>query len=337
MENSVKESNRIYYLDFMRGLAIFFMIMQHAMIIHEKTGGEGNTIIGNIFIVLGTAPAASVFMFIRGLFLMKSTKSAKDVFIRGVKLFGLGYALNLLRFTLPMLIAGDSGAISMFFGVDILQLAGLSFMMVAFLRKFAKNKFIFPILIVAILLVSPYLWGTFDGNYIVDPLWGTGGDVVFPFFPWCIYPMLGMYLSPHLLHPSLSSKTKKTLLVWGIALGVVGLLTLDLFPAADYSRYGLGASFMVISFVFLWLLVSEFLINKITIMRENMISKALFYWSENVTDGYIIQWIIYGWSMLLIGANEQNDFVAVVIGFIVLLLTHLLLKYTPIRRLIPKI
>ncbi|WP_432666487.1 heparan-alpha-glucosaminide N-acetyltransferase domain-containing protein [Wukongibacter baidiensis] len=337
MKKDVKESSRIYYLDFMRGLAIFFMIMQHAMIVHEKTGGEGKTIIGNIFILLGTAPAAPVFMFIMGLFIMKSKKSSRDVFIRGVKLFGLGYALNLLRFSLPMLIAGEPGAISMFFGVDILQLAGLSFMMAAFLRKYAKNKFVFPILIVVTLLVSPYLWGKFGGNFIFAPLWGTGGDVAFPFFPWCIYPMLGMYLSPHLLHPSLASKAKRFLLVWGIALGVAGLLTLDLFPASDYSRYGFGASFIIISFVFLWLLVSEFLVNKIAIMKENMISKALFYWSENVTNVYIIQWVIYGWSMLLIGANEQNDFVAVLIGLIVLLLTHMLLKYTPISRLIPKI
>ncbi len=319
----------------MRGLAIFFMIMQHTMIIHELTGGEGNTIIGNIFILLGTAPAAPVFMFIMGLFIMKSKKSSKDVFLRGVKLLGLGYALNLLRFTLPMLIAGEQGAISMFFGVDILQLAGLSFMMAAFLRKFAKNKFIFPVLIVVILLVSPYLWGS--GNVIFDLLWGAGGNVAFPFFSWCIYPMLGMYLSPHLLHVSLSNQTKKHLLVWGIAIGVIGFLTLDLFPASDYSRYGLGASFMIISFVFLWLLVCEFLINKITIMRENRISKLLFYWSENVTDVYIIQWVIYGWSMLLIGANEQIDFVALMIGFIVLALTHVLIKYTSIRRLIPKI
>lgn len=59
---------RIYSLDFVRGIAVLFMIMQHAMIMFEKTEGEGDTIIGNIFILLGTAPAAPVFVFIMGVF-----------------------------------------------------------------------------------------------------------------------------------------------------------------------------------------------------------------------------------------------------------------------------
>ncbi|MED1918913.1 heparan-alpha-glucosaminide N-acetyltransferase domain-containing protein, partial [Bacillus thuringiensis] len=121
------ESNRIFYLDFARGLAVFFMIMQHAMIMHERTSGEGDTLLGNLFVLLGTAPAAPVFIFIMGVFAVRSKKSVAENMIRGCKIFAFGYVLNVLRFTIPFSLAGDSGvAMSHLFMVDIFQLAGLS-------------------------------------------------------------------------------------------------------------------------------------------------------------------------------------------------------------------
>lgn len=337
MSKVIETKSRIYYLDFMRGLAVFFMVMQHTMIVHEYMGGEGAHFIGNIFVLLGTAPAAPIFMFIMGLFIMKSKRDDKYIFVRGLKLLALGYGLNLIRFTIPMLIAGEADAVVMLFGVDILQLAGLSFMMAAFLRKFAKNRFVIPVLVIVVLLVSPYLWGISDSNHVTDLLWGTGDNVAFPFFPWCIYPMLGMYLSSYLIQIQLDRKVKMRLLITGVIVGIVGLLTLDIFPSSDYSRYGLGASFLIISFVFLWLLVSEFITRKFKVLREGKVVKILFFWSENVTNVYIIQWVIFGWSMLVLGANGFNDIVAMFIGFLVMLITHLLLKHTKISHFIPKI
>lgn len=90
----------------MRGLAVFFMILQHAIIIHERTSGEGNTILGNLFVFLGTAPAAPVFIFIMSVFFIKSNKPLKQNILRGLKLFVFGYILNLLRFTIPVFLAG---------------------------------------------------------------------------------------------------------------------------------------------------------------------------------------------------------------------------------------
>lgn len=338
----ITKTNRIYYLDFMRGFAIFFMIMQHAMIIHEKTAGEGPTILGNAFILLGTAPAAPVFLLILGIFLMKSQRTMKENIFRGLKLFGFGYILNLLRFCLPILIAGEpymveGNPISLLLSVDIFQLAGLSMIILAFIKNFANNKWIFPISIVLILIISPYLWGRFENAFIFDLLWGVNSNVAFPLFPWIIYPLLGMYLSPHLLRSKFDNRIRKYLLLWSIILGSIGLMTLDVLYIGDYSRSGLGIHFLIISFIFLWLLVSKFITNKISLDNISIVFKTLFYWSENVTSIYIIQWILYGWSMLLIGANAQNDYVAVIIGFGVLLLTHLLSKCSFIQRCIPRL
>lgn len=149
--------------------------------------------------------------------------------------------------------------------------------------------------------------------------------------------MLGMYLSSDLLQLQLDGKVQKRLLITGVILGIVGLLTVDIFPSSDYSRYGFGASLLIICFVFLWLLLSHFLTRKFRFLRESKVAKILFYWSENVTNVYIIQWVIFGWSMLVLGANEFNDIIAMFIGLAVMLITHLLLKYTKISRFIPRI
>lgn len=332
-----KQSSRIFYLDFARGLAIFFMIMQHTMIMHEKTGGEGNTILGNIFILLGTAPAAPVFMLIMGAFFAKSNKSITEGILRGLKLFILGYILNLVRFTIPISISGSSSflgkeSISMLFEVDILQLAGLSLIVASLLKKYTVNKYIFPISILVILIVSPYLWGRLSGNPIFIPLWGTEVFVSFPFFPWVIYPLLGMYLSKYLLDQSIMEKVKKKLLIYGILIIIIGVISFDIFPVGDYFRSGLGVHFTMIGFVLLWLVIGYHFTQKIGLNKNNLILKTLVFWSRNVTIIYIIQWILFGWSILLVGVNQKQDFIAAFIGLSILLITHLVVKYTNIKR-----
>lgn len=62
---------------------------------------------------------------------MKSKRNIKENIIRGCNLFVFVYVLNLIRFTLPLLIIGEPyisehEALSLSMAVDIFQLAGLS-------------------------------------------------------------------------------------------------------------------------------------------------------------------------------------------------------------------
>lgn len=333
-----KNLNRIYYLDFARGLAIFFMIMQHTMIVHEKSGGEGDTILGNIFILLGTAPAAPVFMLIMGAFIIKSDKGMKEGIIRGIRLFMLGYVLNVLRFTIPLLISGTATflgneSLSLLFEVDILQLAGLSLIAASFLKNFASNRYLFPILILLILLISPALWGKFSSVPLFAPFWGAENFVSFPFFPWVIYPLLGMYLSKYLVDKSLMEIVKTKILLLGSAILLIGIILFDNFPVGDYYRSGLGVHLTIIGFVFIWLLVCYQLVEKSGLKRENLILQTLVFWSKNVSTIYIIQWIIFGWSTLILNQNHLQDIFAAAFGLFVLLITHLLVKYTHVGKL----
>ncbi|MCG8514489.1 MAG: DUF1624 domain-containing protein, partial [Halanaerobiales bacterium] len=155
MQKYVSQKQRVVFLDIARGLAILFMIAQHSMLVHEVNEGEGSSILGNIFLLLGTAPAAPVFLIIMGIFIANSKASTQRNIIRGIKIFLLGYVLNFARFTVPLLIAGALGSpytegetpLDYFLAVDILQLAGLSMIFGALVKPYVENKFIIPLII----------------------------------------------------------------------------------------------------------------------------------------------------------------------------------------------
>ncbi|MFF2528208.1 heparan-alpha-glucosaminide N-acetyltransferase domain-containing protein [Brevibacillus sp. NPDC058079] len=332
------ESNRIFYLDFARGLAVFFMIMQHAMIMHERTSGEGDTLLGNLFVLLGTAPAAPVFIFIMGVFAVRSKKSVAENMIRGCKIFAFGYVLNVLRFTIPFSLAGDSGvAMSHLFMVDIFQLAGLSLIFFSALKKLAEHAFILPAFILGILLISPYWWGLKSDLYIFDPLWGAGANTQFPLFPWGVYFLLGMYVSKHLQTQKLEEQIKKKYLMGCLILGIAGAAMFPLFPIGDYNRSGLAIHLLMMSFIFLWMVLADYFVKKLNKAGFQKLLHPIYFWSSHVTGIYIIQWVIFGWSVLLLGLQQMTDYSAMIFGFVVMLVTDVLLRFTNLKRILPKL
>lgn len=114
------------------------MIMQHAMNMYGINEGVG-TILGDLVVVSGTAPAAPVFMLIMGIFFLRS-KNMRTNALKGLNLIGIGYLLNPARFVIPTLLAGDYPAtgpdspLGQLMGVDILHMAGLSLICMSLLR-----------------------------------------------------------------------------------------------------------------------------------------------------------------------------------------------------------
>lgn len=328
---------RIEYLDIARGLAILFMFTQHCMLIHEKNAGSGNDPLAMFFVLLGTAPAAPVFMMIMGVFLMLSKASLRTNVIRGLKLVMLGYVLNLIRFTIPLLIAGMDGMmysegetpLDMLLTVDILQLAGLSFIIGSLLKKPLKRTLTGPALILVVAIISPFLWGWMDQMYPLAVLWGEGSNIFFPLFPWIIFPILGMTLSKVLIDHDLFSERIIRYGIAGSVLLLAGILTYDIFPEGDYHRSGLSIQLLIIGFILLWM-VGLFILSR-RYGRETRIKSLLIFWSKNVTAVYFIQWVLFGWSMLFFGANEMPSYNAALIGLLILLITHLLVKFKWVR------
>jgi hypothetical protein len=300
--------NRILYLDIAKGFAIIFM-----------------------FTLLGTAPAAPVFMIIMGAFTMRSRSGVKDQILRGITLAGLGYILNLLR--LPMFIS-DAMLFNILTFNDILQLAGLSIIAGTVLKRFLSRPVFPPLLIAAILLISPSLWGLFPENPITLMFWGATEQINFPFFPWVVYPLLGMYLSRFLLEDEARlDRRLNRLAVTGLFLLVIagGFIMLRIFPVGDYSRSGLGIHLLIIGFVFIWLRMCRFI--EVKLPPGSGLIRILSFLSINITTIYFIQWILFSWSILIFDANNQNPYTAAAIGLAVFLVTCALVKNKIIRNL----
>ncbi len=330
--------SRVVYLDIARGLAVLFMFTQHCILVHEKTAGEGTNLLANIFVLLGTAPAAPVFMLIMGVFIAATKSDTKTILLRGAKIFALGYLLNFLRFTIPLFLAEKVGfqlidgetPLNMFFAVDILQLAGLSFIVGAFTKNVLKNKIVAYLFIVAILLISPSLWGNFGNSALLSILWGVDKNVFFPFFPWFVYPLLGIYLSKILLNVDQNKKKIKMLVLVGFALFGIGILTYDLFPVGDYHRSGAAIHLLIIGFILMWLVACWWISEKIS--STNTVVSTLVLWSKNVTAMYFIQWVLFGWSILIFDANKLNAHAAALVGLAILIITHFLIKKSFVKK-----
>ena len=106
-------------------------------------------------------------------------------------------------------------------------------------------------------------------------------------------------------------------------------LTRVLFPVGDYHRSGEAIHLLIIGFIFVWLSACYWISNRFS---NTSIIDTLVFWSKNVTAVYFIQWVIFGWSILIFDANKQNAYVAAFIGLIVLITTHLLVKRNIVRK-----
>lgn len=324
---------RIEYLDYLKGFAVFTMFLQHAMILYEKSKGN-DTVLGNIFVLLGTAPAAPVFMVIMGIFIAKSRDSVKSQIKRGLKLFLLGYLLNLLRFTIPLLIAGEGGydsttdgtPVTLFLSVDIFQLSGLSIIILTILNKYIKRKSYYLYILISILFISPYLWGIGDNNYLLSIMWGKNANIYFPLLPWIIYPLIGVCGSDKIIGLSDNSVLQKRFLKIGIVLIVISsiLLGIGVLDFGDYYRSGIGTHSLIIGVLLVWFSSIANLSNRLN--NNNNIMKLLKYWSRNVTMIYFIQWVIFGWGLLVFSSNKLLDYQAAIISFCVLFITHMITK-----------
>ncbi len=336
---STDEKKRILYLDIAKGFAILFMFAQHCILVHEVDAGEGDNILAGLFCLLGTAPAAPVFMVIMGVFVMASKAPVKQIIYRGIRLIALGYLLNILRFPLFIAIANNEDAASivretllnMFTTVDILQLAGLSVITGALIKNAMSRKIVPACMMMTIILVSPFLWGRLEGNFPASILWGTDEWIAFPFFPWVVYPLLGMYLKPYLLDGIEHKKMRRRINFIGLGCLLFGIVTFDLFPLGDYSRSGAAVHGLIIGFVLLWLNTCHWMARKF--QANNRIFNLLSFWSRQITVMYVVQWILFAWSVFIFGANQQNAYVAAIIGMAVLLLSHTITKSQRVRKL----
>ena len=328
-------SGRVAFLDLARGLAIVFMTLVHALVVYAPIE-DHVSVVGLIVGFLGGAPAAPVFMFLMGVFLgsPKRVDLAYGV-SRGIRLLALAYFLNLVRLSLPLWVLTGSltvqvesfSAWSALWMVDILHLAGLSFILLTVVRRFLPWRAAWLGLGLLIAFVSPVLWGCLDfpGSSL---LWGTGQEVVFPLFPWVVFPLLGMVCAPYLHVPSGVGRLSKRFSRVGVLLIVLGFVLDEILGdgqlrPGDYARMDPWFLCVVVGIALIWLRVCDWLTRRVP---ANRVYELLFCWSRNVTAMYVLQWILICWGVFLFGYQQHTALQAAEIGLVVLFLSHALIR-----------
>lgn len=217
-------TDRQFALDYAKGLAIFFMIICHA-IIHLSMGYRGTVAynIGNS--ILGGPSTAPYFMVCLGIGLVYSRRTSPGYLLRRGIQFLLGaYLLNLCRGGFFLLLAGgllgwtpeENGVDVDFAGeaffsimiVDILQFAGVTFLFFALALKLKLRNWMMLALAILFQVVSHFFEQYRTGNDFATALLGLllpTGNIdeeeclsCFPFLVWAIYPVVG-YLFGQLL------------------------------------------------------------------------------------------------------------------------------------------
>lgn len=330
---------RIVYLDLARGLAVFFMILQHAVIIFDTDMGE-KSVLGMIMLALGTAPAAPVFLTLMGIFFSRKREiTLNREILYGLKLVGLGYLLNLFRFFLPLSLEYLENPVAIFtlqkespfdmlLSIDILQTAGYSWMVLALLKRYLPHKEgLYYILAGLLAILSPLFWCKTSVLTPLAAFWGTAHNVFFPLFPWVIYPILGLAIGPSLLNPDKEQLTLKLSALLGIITVLEGVALLfflgdtTLFSLGDYHRSGIAVQMILMGFVGIWMWLCKQLASRSLIKK---IMPLLSFWSREVTKIYFIQWILFSWLTIFISENSHDSFIALLIALIMTVVTHIL-------------
>jgi surface polysaccharide O-acyltransferase-like enzyme len=340
----VTTGGRLRFLDLARGLAIVLMVFQHVQLLFAVDSGEGSAL-GVTFLLLGTAPAAPVFMVAMGfLFGSSSRTDVRSGVVRGLQLFALGYVLNLVRFAVPLLVSGDPHAVDFFggtwwgpfFEIDILQLAGLSLIVLGPVKRYVPDPRRVVALAAGVAVAAPLLWGLGGESVVLDPLWGAGDWVSFPLFPWLAYPLLGLALAGFAARATSAPRLMRSWAFAGACSALAGVALLPLPPGpggilatGDYFRSGLPVQLLLAGFVLLWLPLMWWLDRRLSWV---LVPRYLTSLSRSITAVYLIQWALIGWLAIALGVFGQPSWVAALLGVPVLVASHVLaLGYERVR------
>lgn len=346
LDKNEVNTGRQFEIDIAKAFAVLFMIAIH--VCEQMTSMEG-TVLPAVVEFLGCPPAAGMFMLAMGIGMVYTRHDTPIEFaIRGLKLLGMGYALNFFRETLLVLIASalqiensyeSVSLYSTFMMVDILHFAGMTFLLVALLKKYGAKPWM--MLVTAVLLhgIGELLLGKFDNlseiiQYPLGLLFFTNDETAFPLCSWFIYPAIGICFGSLLRHVKDKSAFYRVVGIIGAVtlfaatVGCVseGISVTGLYTTTKYYGQTFLTTVWCMSVVMVCMSVYYAMSLRITGCARAV--SLIKFISANVNSIYILQWLLicYGIAIMeIIGIDKLTVacglLITVAIGAVCLLLT----------------
>ena len=317
-------TRRLTEIDFGRGLAVFLMMIVHTLWMYADQTTQTESWLGAVVHFMGKGTAA--FLVFMGMsFVLTKQQSLKTALIRGALILAFAYFMNLLKFVVPIEVFGtmpesfinaygwqspltSSQLTYIFLTGDILQMAGIAFILVGLIRHFFYDKYsylAFAVLIAAVSqLVRGYEPGIVGLDYVARLFFSDHYQVYFPVFPWMSFILFGMYFGK-LIKENPDGYMKSVLGVGILCLVIGGALTyLDFeYHFSNFFHHGPGGTLYLLG-------ITLILFRIIYAITSNdyvpLITQFFCYLSARVTSMYIIQWTLICWGMGIIGFQTQG-------------------------------
>ena len=294
--------------DFAKVFAIILMIITHYFAFCSFGSVNYGKITNTVFIL--TQCSAPIFMFAMGIGMAYTRHdSPKEFIVRGIKLLLLGLIINTMYF-LSNYAAGVPLEYSLlsFLANDILQFAGLSFILVGIFKWYNVNSIKIFIISLGFSLIASYspdftfsnmYLNQFLGNFI-----GTQGMKIvscFPIINWFIIPVCGMLFGENLItcndKDELYTRIIKPTSTLTFIMLIVGLIFLeDMFSVTGGTvPEKLNYLHAPLSDMVILIIVSLFIGSLFYFVAKKSSPAVIDFirrTSNNVTVIYIIQWAL---------------------------------------------
>jgi hypothetical protein len=241
-----------------------------------------------------------------GYFVAASKKSVWQNLVRGIKIFMLGFLLNIgLNFHLLLKIKYADWPYNPFeyiFGVDILYLAGLSIIILTIIKKLPEKLQLlisFVLLVVVLLLtlkMNSWLFVT-ERNYFVPFIGGTYSWSYFPLFPWFAYPLAGYFF--FFSETRIKQFVVQQKIIAASAFVFIAIVVLYFSKTGFYTTINLPSYYhhtikfgvWALGMLIIWTSIFYFFVTK---FHTGKVEKFLAWMGKNITLIYVVQWLIIG-------------------------------------------
>lgn len=311
-------------LDYLKTVAIFLMVSQHAIEVLANFDSEEVPPSGffqHLTEFSWEFLCAIIFIFSIGFGLYYTRKKKpQQLAWRGLRLLRDAYLLNIARGVLPPLLVwmvkggeiDPSLIITRLFTVDVLHFAAVSYFFVALLKQCRVSKYaFFPISAVMLFIIywiEPTLEGI-EGQFLAIPLsffFYCGGISCFPLFDYFVFLVIGMLVGEFLSDSDLSDRFYIILFWFSLTIFVGIYLTMKI-SGVPFSRY-YDMTAMVLNSDFgklimhVLVLLGEFaffhFVHK-SLKKCEKVRGFVRFCGTNLTTVYIIHWIIICWLAAL--------------------------------------